>query len=557
MADMFSGCESLLSINFSGINTKKVITMNNMFYNCKSLISLDLSYFDTSKVFSMSSMFTNCISLKSVDLSSFNTSTATIMMNMFKDCHELSYLDISNFDTSKVMSMHDIFTNCEKLSYLNLSNWDLSSAVYVKNLFINCTHLEFIDFTNFKEPSSIDKDSVLDGLPDNFSYCINTLIIEALNNKNCTINDCSNTWKIKQKKIISEKNKCVYECIDDESYFYTFKNKCFNTCPSGTYLSNAEEKMCSIKCTEELPFKKNEECFSECNAREFLSEICTIKNKTIQAKEFMVNKITSEISDRSIDTMLSNVINGEKKDLIIKDTNEIYQITTSYNQNNNNYNNGETTINLGECESILKEEYGIEDSLIIYKMDYFLEGFFIPITEYEIFDPINKEKLDLTKCLDKKINIYIPVSIDEENIYKYDPNSDYYKDKCFPSLTECGDDNLLTERKNEFNNNYLSLCEANCIYKGYDTNSNKVTCECNIKTDFINLSDIINKKSELLFTIIDEEIEIIPTSNIDITSTINSDSNTDSIVSSNVNMDTDTETNSMKILTVNLIQMQI
>ena len=549
MTKMFSGCESLLSINFSGINTKKVRTMNFMFYNCKSLISLDLSDLDTSKVLSMLRMFQNCYSLKSIDLSSFNTSSTTIMTYMFQDCHELSYLDISNFDTSKVMMMLGMFINCKKLSYLNLSKWDLSSILSINNLFINCSNLEFIDFTNFKETTMVDKDSILDGLPDNFSYCINNnenmpLITEAINNKNCTINDCENTWKNKQKKIISEKNKCVYECIDYESYSYTFKNKCYNKCPEGTYLSNEEEKLCSIKCTEELPFEKNEECFSECNAKDFLSEICTINNKTIQAKESMINKITSAITDGSIDTMLSNVINGEKKDLIIKDTNEIYQITTSYNQNNNIYNNGETTLKLGECESILKEEYGIEDTLIIYKMDYFLDGFLIPITEFEIFGPTNKEKLDLTKCLDKTINIYIPVSIDEENIYKYDPNSDYYKDKCFPSLTECGDDNLLTERKNEFNNNYLSLCEANCIYKGYDTNSNKATCECNIKTDFMNLSDIINKKSELLFKIIDEEIEIIPTSNIDITSTINSDSNTDSIVSSNVNIDTDTETNS-------------
>ena len=43
---MFSGCESLTSIDLTKFNTKKVTNMIQMFSGCKSLKSIDLSKFD-------------------------------------------------------------------------------------------------------------------------------------------------------------------------------------------------------------------------------------------------------------------------------------------------------------------------------------------------------------------------------------------------------------------------------------------------------------------------------------------------------------------------------
>ena len=156
-----------------------------------------------------------------------------------------------------------------------------------------------------------------------------------------------------------------------------------------------------------------------------------------------------------MNSILLNLLDEEKKDLIIKDENEIYQITTLYNQNNKVYNDSEITINIGECENILKEVYNIDndETLIIFKIDYFIEGFLIPITEYEIFHPQTKQKLDINYCNDISINIFIPVFINEDYLYKHNPYSEYYKE-C-QNISECETDNLLNERKNEFNNNTL------------------------------------------------------------------------------------------------------
>jgi hypothetical protein len=53
-------------------------------------------------------------------------------------------------------------------------------------------------------------------------------------------------------------------------------------------------------------------------------------------------------------------------------------------------------------------------NLLIFKVEYFIPGFLIPIFEYEIYDNSNpKNKLNLTICENVKINISIPVSIDE------------------------------------------------------------------------------------------------------------------------------------------------
>ena len=211
-----------------------------------------------------------------------------------------------------------------------------------------------------------------------------------------------------------------------------------------------------------------------------------------------------------MNSLLLNLLNEEKEDLIIKDENEIYQITSVYNQNNKLYNDSEITINIGECENILKDVYNINnnETLIIFKVDYFIEGFLIPITEYAIFHPQTKQRLDLDYCNDISINIYIPVSIDEEYLYKYNPESEYYK--------ECENDNLLIKRINEFNNNNLSLCEKNCLFKEYNKDTKKVLCECEIKKNFRYLSEILNKTSELLYHMPEKELletivkEILP-----------------------------------------------
>ena len=170
-------------------------------------------------------------------------------------------------------------------------------------------------------------------------------------------------------------------------------------------------------------------------------------------------------------------------------------MTTSDNQKNNNI----STINLGDCEAKLKKVYGINESLplIIFKIDYFSPDTLIPIIGYEIYHPINKSKLDLSYCEDILIKLNIPVNIDENKLFRYDPTSEFYTDNCFSYTTEDGTDIILNDRKQEYSDNNLALCEHNCNYTGYDKDNKQSSCDCNIKNKMDTISEIIDNPNKL------------------------------------------------------------
>ena len=213
--------------------------------------------------------------------------------------------------------------------------------------------------------------------------------------------------------------------------------------------------------------------------------------------------IREEIVKGGINKLINNSMLDKNEDLLAYQNNIIYQITSTENQKNKNYLNI-SNINLKDCENKLKSHYHIEQnkSLIIFKIDDFIDEIKIPIVEYEIYHPDTREVLNLSIC-ENSIEISYPISINEDEIFKYDPNSKYYNDKCFPYTTENGNDIILNDRKNEYNNNNLSLCESNCSFVEYDKEKKKAICKCKPKTIFEELINIKIDKNKLLHKIID------------------------------------------------------
>ena len=215
-----------------------------------------------------------------------------------------------------------------------------------------------------------------------------------------------------------------------------------------------------------------------------------IENRTELIQNMIIN-IFSQIN-------MSNIDNGEDKKIDGKNLSII--ITSTKNQKNNE-NKKMVTINLGKCENILKDIYNISKNDSLYMLQIISEeekGMKISKIEYEIYYPFNNNnltKLDLNLCKGIKIEISIPVKL-SDNLDKHNPKSDYYNDICYTATSESGTDISLKDRKNEFVENNMTLCEENCDLIDYNYTNEKAKCSCNVKTNINTNYDYKFNKNE-------------------------------------------------------------
>ena len=93
----------------------------------------------------------------------------------------------------------------------------------------------------------------------------------------------------------------------------------------------------------------------------------------------------------------------------------------------------------------------------------------------------------------------------EEDIDKYNSSSDYYNDICSTTTSKSGTDISLKDRRKEYIDNNMTLCEENCKLIDYDYETEKAKCSCDIKINIPFLSDdiITINKDYLLKSFID------------------------------------------------------
>ena len=217
----------------------------------------------------------------------------------------------------------------------------------------------------------------------------------------------------------------------------------------------------------------------------------------------LINQILNDFKPGILNTLNYSSIFGKDEDLIIQEENITYQITSS---NIKNKNNNISSIYLKDLENKLKKHYNINNNsaLLIIKIDYKIPELFIPIVESKLFRSDTKEPLYLDECNENPIYISYPVLKDiDNNIFVHDPNSEYYNDKCFPFTTKNGTDIISNDRKKEYNDKNLGLCENNCKFLGYNRDTKISNCECQVKKFFKDFRNITINKSKLLNNFID------------------------------------------------------
>ena len=444
---MFRRCENIVEIDFSEFNSSNVKDIQFMFSGCKRLKSLILSNFDTSKVIIMSDLFRDCSSLVSIDLSSFNTEKVRRMTSMFDGCINLISLNLSNFNITNVKRTGRMFKNCLKLTSLDLSNFkseNLQSNLdkpysWISEMFYNCTSLTFINLENFDLNEEYTNRSVFHNTPDDIIVCSQDdkwkIILNGTEiSINCNIEKKQYKCFIKNTlKILNNNNICnLCNNNDFKVYNYSIIDYSYINCLQ-INLSNTLNTLGIESFTTEI----TEEISHEKTRQKVLKEF----NNTIILEG---NDIKVEIESEGIDI-----------------------IWTSTKNQINDINKNKTTINLGNCENILKLENNIplNDSLYILKLEKKEDGLKIPIIEYEIFYLFNEKEMKqlyLDKCKNEKIDISIPVNINNDNIDIYNKSSSYYNDLCSITYSKSKVDITIKDRQNEFINNNMTLCEDNC-----------------------------------------------------------------------------------------------
>ena len=301
--------------------------------------------------------------------------------------------------------------------------------------------------------------------------------------------------------LIENSKQCVKSCKNTKKYIYEFRQSCFSSCPiySEPDFDNSGKLICRVICPFHLPFEKVKEqiCVSSCTIMERYDKLC-ITNYTKDRFNEIQDMIMADIRSDITDTFNYSLITPEKS-IIHEERNINYEITYTYN---NSTDPKMAIINLGECERLLKEYYGIEkeEPLYILKIDAFVEGKIGPKVEYEIYYPFNGKnlhQLDISICEGTEILIGYKVGHLDDNIDLYDRNSPYYNDVCYTFTNSNGTDIILEDRQNEFKDLNLSLCEEDCHIASYDINTEMVECSCEIKLSLPFVSQMTIDKNKL------------------------------------------------------------
>ena len=543
MENMFYYCKSLTSLNLSNFDTSNVQDMSYMFTNCELITSLNLTNFNISKVVNMDEMFDNCTNILYINLISFFDiklktyrcifnkvpdniyvcGNETLIQSQFK--HENKKCSIIDCSDDWQQKQKRIINNSSKTCIDTCENDDIYKYEYNGKCFQNCSNGYYTY--------------------NNITYC------------KCELEKCLNCTPIALKLNLC--NKCNYNyypkendesnygeyinCYEEINGYYLDKNnsifkRCFGTCETCEIEGNSENHNC-LKCNSDFPFKINisnyYNCYVNCSHYYFENKnfSCNIDITCPNEYPMLLLEEKKECLKNSIN-LITNIEENEKPNKKREEEIKYYDlflnmsetIFTSDNYNTskidkgeeeitnidkvkiifrttqsskNNTSNNITKIDLGECETLLRNHYNISNDEFIYlkQTEIEQEGMNTKKVEYDVYSRLSQSnliKLNLSLCEDTKITLSIPIII-SESLDKLNISSGYYNDICYTAESDSGTDITLNDRKKEYKKGNNIICQEDCDFSSYDYNIHEAICSCNVKessSSFANMK--INKE---------------------------------------------------------------
>ena len=294
------------------------------------------------------------------------------------------------------------------------------------------------------------------------------------------------------KLLIKERNKCTNDCKKDDIYKYQYNGMCLDNCPENTENDN-------FLCKEIDPDK--------CK----LSEKDIELNKGLGSIETLVKAYSEEFSYTN--NHISKFKNNEYNIIIYKNENCINELSINLPK-----------VNFGNCYIKVKEEYKINEDLIIVIADKLNQN--NPSTSYSFFHPKTGNKLEAeTICKDETIiveekllsflnendkNYDLMIFLTNQKINIFNISDEFYTNICYEYESPVNKDIPLKDRITTFYPN-VTLCDEGCTNSGI--NLDDMTAKCNCKFNDIANNDLI-KDNVLLNSLVSEVFDIINNSNI-------------------------------------------
>lgn len=396
--------------------------------------------------------------------------------NECSDCQGLSDNEILNSQCTKCSEgfafIESISNKCIDISTINEDYYlDKSNNIYRK-----CDQRCKGCINESKNCKDCNEGYYFISHQNNPKYCYSQLEFE---NNTYEYIDYNKTYNCNKVFILNQKTN-KYECIE-ECPFYT------------PYILNQQ---CVSECQSFMKVVYNKICLDNCPINTYLSEdglnCIDMDNK---------NDSRLNLTKEDIIQNIPEMIKHNKTEDIIQGEDYIFHINPF--DTREELLNNLSSLNLGECESILRKQYDIgkEESLIVAMFDYSSSNNVTNQIEYLIYDMSGKP-LNLSFCINVTIEIEYPIKSkeidfefwEEMNKKGYDIfNSidSFFTDICEGFVTENDTDITLKDRRIDYFKNY-SFCEVGCEYKGFNFSQKKVKCICEPK---VYLSLTINENS--------------------------------------------------------------
>ena len=327
-------------------------------------------------------------------------------------------------------------------------------------------------------------------------------------------------------KICSSGTKCL-SCVDN---YFLYSGKCYQcnfnckisldncrciACNIGYYFHNFQCLSCDLNCKT---CKNKANYCTSCKEDKYLNEnSCLNCNGSCNNTENNNTQIDEEV--KLYDEIIENInsyftsefyetSNIDNSDDEMFELEKIKIILTSTKNQKKYENENITSINLGQCEILLKSFYNItDDKLYIKKMEVKQDYMKIPKIEYAIYSKLNGTnlvQLNLSICenSNSRISLLIPLEITED-LDKLNSRSDYFNSICYPSTSEDGTDIPLNDRQKEYKEQNKTICQDGCYLSNYDYATKKVNCSCQAKESPLSFADMKINTTELYKNFVD------------------------------------------------------